>query len=256
MVRSALGKVAWVGRTASMVFGLALVLALVLGVASMALGADGDFFKVGRTNLASAVSTLDKSGAGPALRLLVDSGAPLAVNSSTKVANLNADRLDNREASSFANVVHAHAGEQITSGTVEADRVEDGSGSNLNADQLDGKDLSNIDPLTASVGGFSGNIHGAAEGVVSSSKIRTGVFVVEFNRSVSGCARVASLGRETSSFEDPDQEADPEIINVPKGQASPFNVTNVANPDKKIGVLTTDSAGTRADLSFQLAVFC
>jgi len=140
MLRSVGSKVAWVGRTASMVFGLALVLALMFGMATMALGDNGDFFKVGRANIASAVSTLDKSGAGPALRLLVDSGAPLAVNSTTKVANLNADRIDNREASSFANSTHAHAGEAITSGTVEADRIEDGSGSNLNADQLDGQD--------------------------------------------------------------------------------------------------------------------
>jgi hypothetical protein len=81
MLRSAASKVAWVGRTASMVFGLALVMALVVGVASMALGANGDFFKVGKVNLASAVSVLTKSGAGPALRLKVDRGAPLAVNS-------------------------------------------------------------------------------------------------------------------------------------------------------------------------------
>lgn len=79
-----------------MVFGLALVMALLLGVASMALGDNGDFFKVGRANLASAVSVLTKSGAGPALRLEVGSGAPLAVNSSAKVANLNADKVDGR----------------------------------------------------------------------------------------------------------------------------------------------------------------
>jgi len=93
MGRSILRKVAWVGRTASMVFGLAVVLALVLGVASMALGANGDFLKVGKANFASAVSTLTKSGAGPALSLKVGHGKPLAVNSSTKVDNLNADEL-------------------------------------------------------------------------------------------------------------------------------------------------------------------
>ena len=43
MVRNALSKVAWVGRTASMVFGLALVLALVFGVAAMAFGANEAF---------------------------------------------------------------------------------------------------------------------------------------------------------------------------------------------------------------------
>jgi hypothetical protein len=99
MIRSVASKVMWVGRATVFVVGLAVMLAVVFGVASMALGADGDNFKVGRTNLASAVSVLDKSGAGPALRLLVDSGAPLAVNSSSKVANLNADRLDGKDSS-------------------------------------------------------------------------------------------------------------------------------------------------------------
>jgi hypothetical protein len=101
VLRSVGSKVAWVGRTASMVFGLALVLALVVGVATAAFGANGDFFKVGKPNFASAVSVLDKSGAGPALRLLVDSGAPLAVNSSGKVDNLNADRVDGKDSSAL-----------------------------------------------------------------------------------------------------------------------------------------------------------
>jgi hypothetical protein len=101
MLRTVAKKVAWVGRTASVVFGLALVLALMFGVASMAFGANGDFFKIGRANLASAVSTLTKSGAGPALSLKVGSGAPLAVNSSQKVANLNSDEVDGLEGTSF-----------------------------------------------------------------------------------------------------------------------------------------------------------
>ncbi len=41
MLRKVASKVAWVGRTASMVFGLALLLALVFGVASMALAGTG-----------------------------------------------------------------------------------------------------------------------------------------------------------------------------------------------------------------------
>jgi len=101
MVRNALSKVAWVGRTASMVFGLALVLALVFGVAAMAFGANGDVFRVGRSNLASAISTLTKSGAGPALSLKVGSGAPLAVNSSARVTKLNADKLDGTDSKTF-----------------------------------------------------------------------------------------------------------------------------------------------------------
>jgi len=118
-----------------MVFGLALVMALVLGAASVALGADGDFFKVGRSNLASAVSTLTKSGAGPALRLNVDSGAPLAVNSTTKVAKLNADKLDNLDSAAFQRANAAAGGDlsgtypnpQIAPGSVGSEEVEDGS---------------------------------------------------------------------------------------------------------------------------------
>ena len=97
MLRSALSKVAWVGRTASMVFGLALVMALVFGVASMDFGANGDFFKIVRNNVGTAISTLNKSGAGPALSLKIDSGPPLAVNSETRVDKLNADQLDGKD---------------------------------------------------------------------------------------------------------------------------------------------------------------
>jgi hypothetical protein len=102
MISKVASKVAWVGRTASMVFGLALVLALMFGVAATAFGANGDFFKVGRSNLASAVSTLTKSGSGPALSLRVDRGAPLAVNSDAKVPKLNADKLDGLDSARIA----------------------------------------------------------------------------------------------------------------------------------------------------------
>ena len=101
MVRSATSKVMWVGRATVFVVGLAVIMALLFGVATMALGANGDFFKVGRSNFASAVSVLDKSGTGPALLLRVDSGAPLAVNSSTKVSNLNADLIDGKNSSAL-----------------------------------------------------------------------------------------------------------------------------------------------------------
>jgi len=99
MIRTVASKVMWVGRATVFLVGLSVIGALVLGVATAALGANGDFFKVGRDNFASAVSVLDKSGAGPALRLLVDSGPPLAVNSSARVANLNADKLDGTDSS-------------------------------------------------------------------------------------------------------------------------------------------------------------
>ncbi len=122
MFRSALGKVAWVGRTASMVFGLALVLALVFGAATTALSATGGNFILGKGNVATTptnlVSTLadaaksalivqNKSG-GAALDLRVGNAAtpandvaPMNVNSTKNVANLNADLLDGRDSGAF-----------------------------------------------------------------------------------------------------------------------------------------------------------
>ena len=44
MIRSVVKKVMWVGRARVFFVGLAVILALVLGVASTALGADGNFF--------------------------------------------------------------------------------------------------------------------------------------------------------------------------------------------------------------------
>ena len=99
MVRSAVSKVMWVGRATVFLVGLAVILALMFGVATAAFGDDGDFFKVGRSNFASALSTHSRSGAGPALSLKVGSGAPLKVNSTTKVAKLNADMVDDMNAS-------------------------------------------------------------------------------------------------------------------------------------------------------------
>ena len=80
---------------------LAVVAALTLALGSAALGADGDFFKVGKSNFASFVSKLVKNGPGPALELQVGSGPPLKVNSGAKVANLNVDRLDNIDSAGF-----------------------------------------------------------------------------------------------------------------------------------------------------------
>src|SRR3712207_8561335 len=57
----------WVGRATVFMVGLAVTLALILGVASSALGADGKPFLLGKRNVATAVSTLVKKGVGPAL---------------------------------------------------------------------------------------------------------------------------------------------------------------------------------------------
>lgn len=102
MLRSVVSRVMWVGRATVFLVGLAVILALIFGIASTAFGANGKPFLLGKKNVASAVSSLVKRGAGPALKLQVGSGPPMAVNSSKKVANLNADKLDGLDSARLA----------------------------------------------------------------------------------------------------------------------------------------------------------
>ncbi len=142
MLRSVGQKVAWVGRTASMVLGLALVLALLFGVATMAFAANGNNFVLGvLNNTATDITRLvgnvpggpalqvvnPNTGAGSkALQLSVaEDKAPLTVNATAgKATNLDADKLDNRDSNSFANATHQHSGVDITSGTVAEARID------------------------------------------------------------------------------------------------------------------------------------
>jgi hypothetical protein len=117
MLRSATSKVMWVGRATVFMVGLSVMLALVLGVATTALAAiPGDPFRLGQTNGIDAMSALVGNVASPMLRvdnsstrvgataldLRVEPGkAPMKVNSGARVANLNADRVDGKEASAF-----------------------------------------------------------------------------------------------------------------------------------------------------------
>ena len=61
---SAASKVMWVGRATVFMLGLAVIVGLVVGLASMALGADADFFKIGRLNEAASTSTLNNRVGG------------------------------------------------------------------------------------------------------------------------------------------------------------------------------------------------
>ena len=82
--------------------GLAVILALVFGVAATALGAAGDNFILGQKNVASNVSTLVRRGVGPGLSIQTDDGPPLKTNSRYRVTNLNADKVDGQEGPMWA----------------------------------------------------------------------------------------------------------------------------------------------------------
>lgn len=102
VIKSTVSKVVWVGRATVFLVGLAVILALTLGMASAAVAADGRPFLLGKENLASALSTLVRQGPGPALSLVVQPGQPpMQVNSSEKVTDLNADKVDGKDSTEF-----------------------------------------------------------------------------------------------------------------------------------------------------------
>jgi hypothetical protein len=79
-------------------------LAVILGIASSALAANGKPFILGEQNVATKVSTLFNRGVGPALGLKVGADQPpLTVNPEAgTVTNLSADALDGESSEDFA----------------------------------------------------------------------------------------------------------------------------------------------------------
>ena len=117
MLKTAASKVMWVGRATVFLVGLAVILALVVGMATMAFAANGNNFVLGvLNNSATAITKLTgnvsgkpalqvsnpNTGAGSkALQLDVAEGkAPLTVNATAgKATNLNSDKLDGLDSS-------------------------------------------------------------------------------------------------------------------------------------------------------------
>ena len=156
MLRVTLSKAMWVGRGAAAVFGLALVLALVMGAATMALAVvPGDPFRLGQTNGIDQISTLVGNAATPMLRidngstaagataldLRVEAGKPpMKVNSVTKVAKLNADTLDGEDSTGF------YAAGSKVADSAHADQADSATDAQnaSNADTVDGKHASDF----------------------------------------------------------------------------------------------------------------
>ena len=104
-----------IARGTALVLGMAMMLALALGVATAALAAvPGDPFRLGQVNVIDALTQLvgektgpmlriDNNGPGYALQLLVEPNrAPLTVNAdSGKAVNLNADELDGNDSAAY-----------------------------------------------------------------------------------------------------------------------------------------------------------
>jgi hypothetical protein len=138
MVKTAFTRAMMVGRVTALALGVAVMLALVVGVASTAFGANGDNWKLGRSNFATKITNLSgnlgvngpmvrltNNNAGTddtALDLQVQPGeAPMTVNSATRVDNLNADQVDGKSVSEFvANNIYKRES-AIAAGTDKGD---------------------------------------------------------------------------------------------------------------------------------------
>jgi hypothetical protein len=117
-MKTAARSVMWVGKATVFLVGLAMMLALTVGLASAALAGTGigASLNLGKVNKVNAISTLVGSVAGSslkidnnstgtgatALRLEVEPGKPpMSVNSTTEVQGLNVDSLDGMNSGAF-----------------------------------------------------------------------------------------------------------------------------------------------------------
>jgi hypothetical protein len=75
---------------------LLMALVLVMGIDYVSFAATGDSFILGKINHANAVTTLDRTTDGPALKLSTNNNgaAPFITNAKGKVTHLNADEVD------------------------------------------------------------------------------------------------------------------------------------------------------------------
>lgn len=156
-------KITRATRAAALAVGAVVISAVVLGGATTALAAvPGDPLKLGRINAIDRATKLvgkaksprlviQNGGPGVALRLLVEPGnPPMQVNSTARIPNLNADRVDGRHAAAFL----------------------PRNGKAADADRLDGEDASQfhrygqtIPPGATATGAFGGRQQDRGEDV-------------------------------------------------------------------------------------------
>jgi hypothetical protein len=274
MVRTTLKKVMWVGRAPVFLVGLSVIVALVLGVASRALGANGDTFIIGNglsdtvKNIATLPTklTMQGTGSGPALQVTqqstntgasgigvtVPSGkAPLRVNSSAgKATNLNADKLDGQDSAAFAPSAHSHDDRYFTETESDGRFVNETDHTkaahdalDIDSDTLDGKDSTELGQMWAVVRQNSTTdctlLRGS--GATGTSGNASASFCkVNFSRDLTNCAFIAGLS-EPGAYPGADGT----------GEIWAFLDTSTS-----IAVRTADSAGGKAAKNFHVAAFC
>jgi hypothetical protein len=237
-----------IARGTALTIGAAVMLALVLGVATTALAGTGvgARFQLGQTNTVNAVTKLVGSVAGPSLQvdnnsadasataldLQVEAGkAPMKVNSETKVANLNADKLDGKSDTDF-----------YAAGSKVADSSHADFATNAqNASTLGGKNSNAFAPSDVvnyiSFAGDGGLVTRSSYGI-SVSRVSTGTYQVTFDRDVRSCAHIA------------------QPLDLSGASTKTMRGGRYGGPDTQVRVFQYNSAGSIADGGISLAALC
>jgi len=252
MIRTVASKVMWVGRATVFLVGLAVILALVMGVASAAFGANNGNFILGKTNVATLITRLagsngvdgamfevqnNNSGTNDtALSLKVQAGeAPMMVNDTAgKATNLNADKLDGADSAAYQKRVSGEcpAGESIR--VIAAD----GSTTCEPDDEVLGAVVRRDGTLARGKGALSATQFG----------VDSGTYGVRFDRDVTSCVYTATIG--LSAVQDSPTGTSPpgEITVAPLSEAS--------GAPNGVFVSTHNSTGTTESRAFHLALNC
>ncbi len=158
LVKATLPKLWSLTRTTSMVVGLAVMLALVAGVASLAVartpsgGATATAILKGVSNTAATTTTLINSGPGAALNLQVQPGnPPLTANPEAGTAtNLSADKVDGKDSTAFVSATNGKAPDSELLDGKDSTEFLGASAKAADSDKLDGKDSTEF--AAASIG--------------------------------------------------------------------------------------------------------
>src|SRR5215211_3564650 len=234
MIRTVASKVMWVGRATVFLVGLAVILALVMGVASAAFGANNGNFILGKTNVATLITRLAGSNGVDGAMFEVQNNNSGVNDTAGKATNLNADKLDGADSAAYQKRVSGEcpAGESIR--VIAAD----GSTTCEPDDEVLGAVVRRDGTLARGKGALSATQFG----------VDSGTYGVRFDRDVTSCVYTATIG--LSAVQDSPTGTSPpgEITVAPLSEAS--------GAPNGVFVSTHNSTGTTESRAFHLALNC
>ncbi|HEX5699468.1 MAG TPA: hypothetical protein VFX77_02380, partial [Rubrobacter sp.] len=159
LMKTTLRKLWRLTRTTSTIVGLAVMVGLVAGAASLAVaqkspsgGTTSSPLLKGVENVAATTTTLINSGRGAAMSMHVQPGnAPLTVNDDAGTAtNLSADQVDGKDSTAFVSATNGKAPDSELLDGKDSTEFLGAAAKAADSDKLDGKD--STDFAAASIG--------------------------------------------------------------------------------------------------------